>query len=95
MCPECAAGPLASSLGAPDLATARAAAAEEVAFAATLCDHPPQTLLALHRTIEDGEIRERFRTLTLRDAIQSAGASNESPRFQVLQERTATGAGRW
>ena len=50
-------------LGAPDLATARAAAEEEIAFAASLCDHPQQTLLALHRTIEDGEIRERFRTL--------------------------------
>lgn len=50
-------------LGAPDLVAARAAAAEELAFAASLCDHPPQTLLALHRTLEDGEIRERFRVL--------------------------------
>lgn len=50
-------------LGAPDLATARAAAEEEIAFAASLCDHPAQTLLALHRTLEEGEIRERFRTL--------------------------------
>jgi hypothetical protein len=70
---ESLAGHLVDKLGAPDLATARAAAAEEVAFAATLCDHPPQTLLALHRTIEDGEIRERFRTLTPRDASQSEG----------------------
>jgi hypothetical protein len=50
-------------LGAPDLAAARAAAEEEIAFAASLCDHPAQTLLALHRTLEEGEIRERFRTL--------------------------------
>jgi hypothetical protein len=50
-------------LGAPDLATARAAAGEEIAFAASLCDHPAQTLLALHRTLDDGEIRERFRIL--------------------------------
>jgi hypothetical protein len=50
-------------LGAPDLATARAAAEEEIAFAASLCDHPAQTLLALHRTLEKGELRERFRTL--------------------------------
>lgn len=50
-------------LGAPDLTTARAAAEEEIAFAASLCDHPAQTLLALHRTLEEGEIRERFRTL--------------------------------
>lgn len=53
-------------LGAPDLTAARAAAEEEVAFAASLCDHPQQTLLALHRTIEEGEIRERFRTLMAR-----------------------------
>lgn len=54
---------LVEKLGAPDLATARAAAEEELAFAASLCDHPAGTLLALHRTLEDGEIRERFRTL--------------------------------
>lgn len=50
-------------LGAPDLAAARVAAEEEIAFAASLCDHPQQTLLALHRTLDEGEIRERFRTL--------------------------------
>jgi len=49
--------------GAPDLAAARAAAEQEVAFAASLCDHPQDTLIAVHRTIEDGEIREAFRTL--------------------------------
>lgn len=64
---------LVEKLGAPDLAAARVAASEELAFAASLCDHPPQTLLALHRTLEDGEIRERFRTLTPRDASQSEG----------------------
>jgi len=64
---------LMRKLGAPDLATARAAAEEEIAFAASLCDHPAQTLLALHRTLEDGEIRERFRTLTPRDASQTEG----------------------
>ncbi|HEV2554008.1 MAG TPA: DUF6505 family protein [Bosea sp. (in: a-proteobacteria)] len=70
---ESLAGQLVDKLGAPDFATARAAAAEEITFAASLCDHPPQTLLALHRTMEDGEIRERFRTLTPRDASQSEG----------------------
>src|SRR3954447_3023552 len=63
-------GRLASQLlekfGAPDLATARLAAEEEVAFAASLCDHPPQTLLAVQRSVENGEIRERFRTLKAR-----------------------------
>jgi hypothetical protein len=52
-----------AKLGAPDLAAAHAAAQEEIAFAASLCDHPAQTLLALHRTLENGEIRERFRVL--------------------------------
>jgi len=50
-------------LGAPDFAAARAAAEEEVAFAASLCDHPRDTLIAVRRTFEDGAIREAFRTL--------------------------------
>jgi hypothetical protein len=54
-------------LGAPDRETARAAAREEVDFAASLCDHPVGTLVALHRTLEDGQVRERFRTLQARD----------------------------
>jgi len=54
---------LVDHFGAPDLDAAHAAAEEEVAFAASLCNHPSQTLLAVHRLIEDGEVRERFRTL--------------------------------
>jgi hypothetical protein len=52
-----------TQLGAPDLAMARAAAEEEVAFAASLCDQPHDTLIAVRRTLEDGAIREAFRTL--------------------------------
>ena len=59
---------LLAKFGAPDPASARGAAEEEVAFAASLCDHPVQTLLAVQRSIEDGEIRERFRTLKPREA---------------------------
>lgn len=59
-----------SDFGAPDQAAARNAAEEEVAFAASLCDHPPQTLLAVQRTVEDGELRERFRTLKPRGVAQ-------------------------
>jgi hypothetical protein len=59
---------LLEKFGAPDAAAARGAAEEEVAFAASLCDHPAQTLLAVQRSIEDGEIRERFRTLKPREA---------------------------
>ena len=49
--------------GAPDDGAARAAAEDEIAFAETLCDHPPGTLVALSRSAEAGEVRERFRTL--------------------------------
>jgi hypothetical protein len=54
---------LVKNFGAPDLETARRAAEEEVAFAESLCDHPPDTLVAVHRTVEDGAIREAFRSL--------------------------------
>ena len=54
---------LVEHFGAPDLAAARIAAEEEVAFAASLCDHPKDTLVAVHRTHEDGNMREAFRTL--------------------------------
>ena len=63
---------LLKKFGAPDFDAARLAAEEEVAFAAALCDHPPQTLLAVQRSVEDGEIRERFRTLKPREAAEGA-----------------------
>lgn len=53
-------------LGAPDVASAVAAAEDEVAFAASLCDHPLDTLIAVERRVEDGAIRETFRALTPR-----------------------------
>jgi len=50
--------------GAPDMATALAAADEEVSFAQSCADHPEQTLVVLHRTAEaDGGLREQFRTV--------------------------------
>jgi hypothetical protein len=54
---------LVRHFGAPDLAAARAAAEEEVAFAVSLCDHPADTLIAVHRVHEEGAVREAFRTL--------------------------------
>jgi ADP-ribose pyrophosphatase YjhB (NUDIX family) len=60
---ECLAGQLVARFGAPDLETARRAAADEFAFAASLTDHPPDTLIAMHRVHADGAIRETFRTL--------------------------------
>ena len=57
------AGQLMTHCGAPDLAGARAAAAEEIEFAASLCNHPQDTLIAVHRSTVDGAIHEAFRTL--------------------------------
>jgi hypothetical protein len=59
---------LLKKFGAPDTGAARRAAEEEVVFAASLCGHAPQTLLAVQRSFENGEIRERFRTLKPRPA---------------------------
>jgi len=63
------AGHILAALGAPDAAAARAAAEEEVGFAASLCDHPPGTVLALARSLEDGALREQFRTLHRRATL--------------------------
>ena len=58
---------LVARFGAPDVATARTAAEEEVAFAASLCNQPAGTLIAVHRSVEDGAVREAFRTLRPRE----------------------------
>jgi hypothetical protein len=63
---------LMRDFGAPDIEAARAAAAEELAFSASLCDHPLNTLVAMHRAVEDGALRERFRTLTPRSEASLA-----------------------
>jgi len=55
---------LIARFGAPELASARAAAAEEIDFSAALSDHPKGMLVAVSRRWEDGAIREAFRTLT-------------------------------
>ncbi|WP_181705773.1 DUF6505 family protein [Chthonobacter rhizosphaerae] len=54
---------LVDRCGAPDLPTARRAAEEEIAFSENLADLPEGTVVALARTVEDGAIAERFRTL--------------------------------
>jgi uncharacterized protein DUF6505 len=54
---------LVANCGAPGIAEAKAAAEDEITFAASLCDHPLDMLVAVHRTVENGEIREAFRTL--------------------------------
>jgi uncharacterized protein DUF6505 len=78
---------LLERFGAPDLAVARAAAEEEVAFAASLANHAEGMVVALTRTHEDGDIRERFRTLAPGSmtkpigalAISETGGEDEAP----------------
>jgi hypothetical protein len=67
---EALANQLARCFGAPDMKAARTAAEEEVSFAQSLCDHPSGTLIAIHRTYDEGEIRESFRTLRPRDPLK-------------------------
>ena len=54
---------LLQNFGAPDIATARAAAEDEIRFTESLCTQPADTLIAMHRSSEGGELREAFRTL--------------------------------
>jgi hypothetical protein len=59
-------------LGAPDEASARAAAEEEIAYAEGLAEgHEPGTVIALSRSVEADGVRERFRTLKPKGAPQA------------------------
>jgi len=71
---------LVDRFGAPDLATARPAAEEEVAFVASLCTHPIASLVAVHRTADNGEVREAFRRLQLRE-----GQGGHSKAFSFME----------
>jgi hypothetical protein len=70
---------LVERCGAPDLATARPAAEEEIAFAASLCDHPPGMLVAVSRRYENEAIRESFRTL------QANSCAKPAPVFSFVE----------
>jgi len=65
---------LVDHYGAPDREAARGAAEEEVAFAESLCEQPQDTLVAVHRTYEEGQLRESFRTLRPREGPKPARA---------------------
>jgi hypothetical protein len=62
---------LVARFGAPDLATARYAAEDEIGFTASLCDHPTGVLVAVTRSLENGTIREAFRTLRPRAGAEA------------------------
>lgn len=65
---------LVESFGAPTIGDAIAAAEEEVAFVESLCTQPSDTLIAVHRTFEEGAVRESFRTLRPRSGAKPARA---------------------
>jgi len=65
---------LVANFGAPSVADAAAAAEEEIAFVESLCTQPQDTLIAVHRTFEDGAVRESFRTLRPRSGAKPARA---------------------
>jgi hypothetical protein len=77
---------LLTRFGAPDADAARQAAEAEVAFAASLCDHAPQTLLAVQRTVEGGELRERFRTLRPREIAPGGDSLHAQARAFTFHE---------
>ena len=58
---------LVAHFDAPSIDDAVAAAEEEFTFAASLCNHPADTLIAVHRTSEADGIHEAFRTLRPRN----------------------------
>ena len=62
---------LVASFGAPTFNDAKAAAEEEFAFANSLCTHPSDTLIAIHRTQESGKIHEAFRSLRPKGGAKS------------------------
>ena len=65
---------LMEKFGAPTKDEAVAAAEEEIAFVASLCNQPSDTLIAVHRTFEGGAVRESFRTLRPRSGAKPARA---------------------
>lgn len=61
---------LVAHFGAPDMNAARGAAEEEVTFSESLCTQPKDILVAVHRSYEDGAVRETFRTLRPREGAR-------------------------
>jgi Family of unknown function (DUF6505) len=53
--------------GAPSPEEARSVARREVGFAASLCDHPPGTLLTVSRRFDGDELIEQFKTIVPHD----------------------------
>ncbi|MFE1599844.1 DUF6505 family protein [Methylobacterium sp. ID0610] len=99
---EALAAHIHARFGAPDRDAARAAAREEIDVAASLCKVPVGSVVAMHRTAGDGEIREDFRTLHQRPGaeqrhgrafhlveIDEAGPEEEADLVGLLRDTTA------
>ena len=72
-------------MGAPSRAAAEAAATEELRYAETLADHPPNTLIAVHRSLNSqGEIVEQFRTLSPRAPGTRTDMARFGPAFTIV-----------
>jgi uncharacterized protein DUF6505 len=71
---ESLASQLMTHFGAPTIDDATAAAEEEVTFTESLCTQPVDTLIAVHRSFEEGAVRESFRTLRPRNGPKPARA---------------------
>jgi Family of unknown function (DUF6505) len=90
---------LVENFGAPDMTVARLAASEEIAYASSLCDHPLDTLIAVHRLQEGDATRETFRTLRPRNgpkplrafSFLEAEGDDEEPMEQVDLSKLARG----
>jgi hypothetical protein len=94
---------LVERFGAPSLEVARAAAEEEIGFAASISNHPKGMLVALARKHDNGDIRETFRTLApgigARPArafaiIDVAGEEDEGPVEEIDLVALQRGGGR-
>jgi len=94
---------LVQRFGAPSLDAAKAAAEEEIAFAASISNHPKGMLVALARKHDEGDIRETFRTLApgigARPArafaiIDVAGEEDEAPVESIDLVALRQGGGR-
>lgn len=89
--------------GAPGMDAAQRAAEEEVAFAESLCEQPRDTLVAVYRSYEEGQLRESFRTLRPRQGPKPArafsfleveGEDDEEPAEEVRLADLAQGGKR-
>ena len=84
---ESLAGYLMRAHGAPGLEMALAAAREEIDYAEKLALHPADTLIAMHRTIDDdGNIREQFRILRPADAREASQMPCSAGAFAIVDD---------